>query len=355
MEREEVYNEIEKAFTQKFSWLGKQFSEEFLLSCASYNIQQYSQPPFRVRRHPLLFWIPGWMKSSMLMKAYDLLGPELCTYMSDVTRAAMRGSVDGSHFVVPATLRRPFAICTEFGQMAGGDSEMIQHLLNALEEGVVNVNLIKIGAISIDEMQKAERDYNIKFADKNSFSYHTNWVLMAATYNKRFLIDNAFESRFSVMSPKRKLDSGLIKHVLNSGPFTVSLEAVETFREEITKPNPMESISINLPEKVYDYTKTMRDVGLVVSTMLCKRWWGFEPSDSEIIQCAKNIIETRAKLWRSNKDKIWDALEEQPCSREELAAKTGLSLREVHDALYQLKLLYNPFICEDGVKRYEIK
>ena len=289
------------------------------------------------------------------MKFYDLLGSGLCTYMSDVTRAAMRGSVDGCHFVVPATLRKPFAICTEFGQIAGGDSEMIQHLLNALEEGVVNVNLVKIGAISIDEMQKAEREYKIKFADKNSFSYHANWVLMAATYNKRFLIDNAFESRFSVISPKRKMDKVLIKHVLNSGPFSVSMEAVETLRQEIVNPKPMDSISINLPEGVYDYVTTMRDVGLVVSTMLCKRWWGFEPSDTEIIQYAKELIETRHRTWRSNEDKIWDALEEQPCSREELAAKTGLSLREVHNALYKLKLLYNLAICDDEVKRYEIR
>lgn len=60
MKRPEIYETIVDSFENKYSFLGKQFAEEFLLSVASSNIQKNSKPEFRVRRHLALFWPPAW-------------------------------------------------------------------------------------------------------------------------------------------------------------------------------------------------------------------------------------------------------------------------------------------------------
>lgn len=353
MDRREAYLSIVDSFEKKYSFLGRQWAEEFLLSVASWNLQQYSSPQFRVRRHPLLFWGPGWIKSTLLTKAYDVLGPDLCTYMSDISRAAMRGSVMGNSFVTPATLLRPFAISTEFGQVIGGDTEIVQHLLNALEEGVVSVNLVKVSLLSAEEIARAQRDYNIVFTDKNTFTYRTNWVLMAGTYNRKFLVDNAFESRFIIMTPEKKLDTDLVKHVNRSGPFILDGEAVNTVRREVMLNKSMDA-RINLPEEIYDYKITMRDSGSIASHLLCKKWWGLKTTNDDAVALAKKLIKTREEVWKGAEDKVWESLEEGSKTIDELATDTGVSKRSVYYAIGKLGLRNSKELCPGGIIKYKI-
>jgi len=169
--RSKIYNEIVDAFEQKYFFLGKQFAEEFLLTAASRNIQDYSEPDFRVRRHLLLYWQCSWLKSSLLHKARHLLGRELCMGLSDISNAALRGTVEAGRFISPYTLKRPFAVCTEFGQVVnkGDSSELVQKLLNVLEEGEVEVSLGKISLLTPEERIKAEEKWGIYFIDSNTF------------------------------------------------------------------------------------------------------------------------------------------------------------------------------------------
>jgi len=340
MNRSTIYHNILDAFEHDFSWLGKQFAEEFLLSAASWNIQQYSKPPFRVRRHLLLYWAPGWLKSSLLVRAYDLLSEELCTMMTDITNAALRGTVDYGKFVSPFTLKRPFSVCTEFGQIVSGSdsSELIQKLLNVLEEGVVTVSLGKISQLSRVAKDEAERDYGITFIDDNTFTYRTNWVLLAGTYNRKFLVDNALESRFTLMIPENPLNSGLTKHLISTRQEGIDEETVHNFRRAICEKNEVKSDS-RLPEEIFDNDENFnpRQCSAVLSYKMCRAWWGVKTSPEQLIRLSKAIKSRTSSVWKSADDKVFEAIEGEAKSADEIARETGLSRRQVYYSLKNIR------------------
>lgn len=284
MNRKKIFTEIVSEFEKKYSFLGKQFGEEFLLSVASWNIQHYSLPDFRIRRHLLLLWEPGFVKSSLLLKAYRLLGTENCIPMSDVTNAALRGTVNGGKFVTPYVLVRPFSIATEFGQIMVSDQEIVQKLLNVLEEGIVNVALAKISTLSEEAKDKCVKEHSIEFVDSNKFTYTTDWVLMAATYNEKFMSDHAFKSRFIVLKPTEPLGSKLTKHIIQSKPFVLGDDVVEGFRKELKSEEQVDCM-LKLPDEVFELNPFMsvRDANTIISKALCKKWWGFDTSKEEMI------------------------------------------------------------------------
>lgn len=346
MKRIEIYNEIVKCFEHDFSWLGKQVAEEFLLSAASWNIQTYSNPPFRVRRHLLLFWKPGWLKSCLLERFHTLLGPELCTMMSDITNAALRGTVEAGRFISPFTLKRPFSICTEFGQIIGSadSTELIQKLLNVLEEGIVLVSLGKIGQLSAVQRDEIQEEYGITFIDQNTFTYRTNWVLFAGTYNRKFLVDNAFESRFRLITPDYRLDSKLTKYVINTPQEGVPEDLAIEFRRAIMDKHSVES-HMKLPDEIYEIFEDIdpRSCGQLLSYKLCRAWWGIKTTDEEIIELAKKLKAQSDELWRTADDKVFDALMEGPKTLKQLVEETGLSRRQVYYSLKNIKAtkIYN--------------
>ncbi len=351
MHRSECYNAIVDAFEKKYSWLGKAFAEEFLLTVASWNIQAFSEPEFRIRRHLLLFFEHGWGKSTLLKKASAILGDELCTIMSDVTLAALRGTVEHGQFITPYTLKRPFSICTEFGQIVGGsNTEIVQKLLNVLEEGVVTVSLAKIATLRQCDIDEIMEKHGIKFIDSNTFTYKTNWVLIAGTYNKKFLVDNAFESRFVILMPQGKLDSSLTRHINNSDPFVISEDVVDTLRKEVLSNKPVDCM-VRLPDAVYNYPLTLRDSAQLLSTILCKKWWGIKSSNDEIIDAAREIKKRHDDVWKSSDDKVFDALEAGYNTMDDLINKTGLSKRAIY---YSLKSLRARKVFKEGKAVWEI-
>lgn len=329
MEKKEIYETIVKAFEDKYSWLGRQFVEEFLNSVASWNIQQFSNPDFRIRRHLLLFWPPGYIKSTLLMKGRDILGHEACGHISDVTSAAIRGSVDAGKFRVPVCLKHPITMCTEFGQMVNGESnELVQKLLNILEEGIVTVSLIKAGGLLPAERQKAIEKYGIEFDDDNNFTYTTNWILMAGTYNKKFLSDSALESRFIIMTPERKLDGELTKHINRSKKFVIEEEVKIALRNEmLSKWNVGDYKSPILPDEIYtpEINLSVRESAGLISKVMALKWWGIEMSDEDIISAAKKIKSSSEDIWKSDEDRVFDCVFYEPKSVEDISKEIGIS------------------------------
>lgn len=337
--RRGIYDSVIQAFEDAYSWLGKDFASEFLLSVSSYNIQNHSQAPFRIRRHLMLCWKHSWLKSALLDKAYEILGRGLCATMSDISNAALRGTVESNEFVSPYTLKRPFAICTEFGQLSSGGqtNELIQKLLNVLEEGRVEVSLGKIAFLSNDKRQKAIEDYGIYFLDRNTFSYQTNWILMAATYNKRFLVDNALESRFNIMYPKKPLDNKLTKHIVNAGGFRLDEEVKIALRKELSKEKPIET-NVKLPDLVYEGKPiTPRDCASLLSTILCRSWWNIKTSKDEILQMFEESVRSREEVWRTSEDKVFEAILHQGKTAQEIASELGVTVRQVYYSLGKLR------------------
>jgi hypothetical protein len=354
MKRSEVWDNIIEAFQDKYSFLGEQFAEEFMLTCASWNIQEHSLPDYRIRRHLLLFWIPGWIKSSLLMKAYNVLGDDMCMHMTDVSTAALRGTVESGKFMTPFTLKRPFAVCTEFGQLSSSsDTEIIQKLLNVLEEGVVNVSLGKISWLTAGQRFEIEQKLPITFIDDNTFTYKTNWILMAGTYNKKYLVDNALESRFVVMTPKKVLDSSLAKYINRADPFHLDLDTVNTFRTELLSTDKTD-VTVDLPDEVYDMHPelTMRDTSYLNSYILCKEWWGQDVSKEDIINRAQQYLDSRMSLWSTSQEKLFSCIEQTAKTMGEIMSETGLKKDEIVKTLKAVGA--RATIDKEGKKRWII-
>jgi len=280
--------------------------------------------------------------STLLMKGREILGHEACGHLSDVTTAAIRGSVDSGKFRVPVCLKHPFTVCTEFGQMVngGGDSnELVQKLLNILEEGIVTVSLVKAGGLLIAEREKAIKEYGIEFDSDNNFSYTTNWVLMAGTYNKKFLSDSALESRFIIMTPEKKLDGELTKHINRSGRFEVKEETKLALREEIVSKWSADDFKPRLPDEVYspEINLSIRESAGLISNMLSKRWWGVSMSDDEIIIEAQRIKQSSEDIWKSEEDKVFDCIFYESKDVESIAKETSISIRQVKRYLRNIR------------------
>lgn len=359
MKRSDIYDAVVEPFNKKYNFLGRQFAEELLLSAASWNIQQISKPDFRIRRHLMLFWQPGWVKTSLLLKAYDLFGPDLAIKLSDITVAALRGTVEFGRFVSPYTLKRPFSICTEFGQVISGakDEELVQKLLNVLEEGSVNVSLGKISSLSRAERERVEAEFPVQFIDNNTFHYTTNWVLLAGTYNKKFLVDSALESRFNFLIPEKKLDSGFTKFLVNSGRYEMSEEVAKSFRSEIVSKKEMVT-NIKLPEEIYteDTNFSPRDSGMIISHVLCKAFWGKKLSKDDILDLAKNIRDAREKIWKSAEDKVFDCVFTTAKFPNQIAEETGLTERQVYYSIKKLRNIIEKIHNEDFTRvKYVVK
>jgi hypothetical protein len=355
VQREEIYNDIVTAFSQKYDWLGRQYAEEFLNTAASYNIQKYSNPEFRVRRHLMLCWSAAWLKSSLLKRTYEILGSGLCTLMTDITRAALRGTVEAGQFISPFTLKRPFSICTEFGQIISGSDtgELTQELLNVLEEGLLNVSLGKISYLSAASREDAANKYGIEFLDNNTFTYSTNWILLASTYNRKFLVDNALESRFTIVYPEKKLDNALTKHLVEAGPFTLNTETVLAFRQLLLDDKGIDTRE-KLPHEAYEdeHPLTPRDSGAILSWMLCRKWWGFKTSKDEVLQIIEQIRSRRENLWKTADDKVFDAIESLAKTAEQIAKETDLTKRQVYYSLRNIRA--SRIIDEEGIAKWRL-
>lgn len=296
--------------------------------------------------------------SSLLYKGYELLGEGLCTTMTDISNAALRGTVEAGTFITPYTLKRPFSICTEFGQIvnAGESSDLVQKLLNVLEEGIVEVSLGKISHLTPSQREDAEKDHNIYFVDRNTFRYKTDWILMAATYNKRFLVDNALESRFNIVYPEQKLDSSLTRHIVNSGGFKLDEDIVYAFRKELLKKQEINT-RIKLPDEVYEkYIVTPRDCGNVLSWILCRSWWNLKTSKDDILDKFESMQRSRVEVWKTSEDRVFDCIEMEAKTVNEIVKDITLSKKSIYTALARLKRdgTVSPVIRGDGTKAWKV-
>lgn len=342
-DRSEIYKEIVKSFEQSYVWLGRQVAEEALDSAASWNIQQHQPQKYRVRKHLLLYWEAGFLKSSLLMQIKNLLGDDKAMSISDFTVASLRGSVEGNTFVVPIPLKRPFAICTEFGQIINSShDDLIQQLLNLLEEGVATVSLSKISYLSQGVRDETIQKYPIHFIDDNTFTYNVNWVLMAGTYNQKFLIDSALESRFNIVIPEQKFDKKFTKKIINGKPFSLDLDVVDTFRRMLDEPYKKLNTTINLPDELFemeDLSLNLRQLGNLSSWVLTKRWWGIDITDKDIIDRAMKLYNTSKEIWQTETDKVITLLMNAEKTLEEIIQETNISPTRVVRILKNIRAI----------------
>jgi len=337
--RREIYETVRDAFAEKYSFLGAQVARECLLSAASWNIQKYSEPPFRFRNHVMLTWEPGWVKTTILMKLKKILGDDMVSTCGKVTEAVLRGSVEGGRFSPPKPLRTPILISTEFGQ-TNFEDELLHTFLNLLEEGHTNVSLNKIAQLSESEKSNVQEKYNnrISFKSENEFDLHTNFVFWGATHDPSLLEEHALKSRFNIVTPAEPL-TGEITHAMDNSP---SVEKMLTQDEvnacrRMLKTDAQINTNINIPAPLYKkYTINPRESRDIQGYMAARRWWGLETDPSVLEPYIKHLKQSRKIASLNMDERVLDMLFDNPLSYDEIASRTGLSKVEIYKILQRI-------------------
>ena len=321
-DKQEIAGEIVNAFAHKYSWLGKQFAEELLTSFSSFNIESTFSKQLgheRVRSHLLLFWPQGWLKSSLLLKARDLIGEKYCSLLTDITRAALRGTVEYTEentviFNRPKVLRSNFIIASELGTLtskgASGGEDLNQMMLAMLEESVVSVELSKFAKITDDQRaQIIEDNPGLKFKGNTEIEYETHAVWLAGTYNSKYIMDSAFSSRWEIMIPAQNLDSHLTKYI-GKHRWMLPEDIPAKLQHILNRPTDQKFLDAwneDLPDEVYDVHPNIspRFARAVKVYRVCsKMYWEQDVKTEELVQRMRYVIHSQATSRQSLKDEI---------------------------------------------------
>jgi len=361
IDRKKTYDQIIDAFHTAYSEIGRIVGDEFLLSSASWKIDTswpiykcYHPKDFRVRRHLLLYWPHGWCKSTLIEKMQYLYGDDLSQRVSISSDAALRGTVDGTGkkgvFIAPWIIRRPFNLVSELGHLTKGfDDQVVQTLNELLEDGEATVNLGVIHKIDPTEYAGIESKYKdygtIKFTGDTSYKITMNGIMIAATYDPKFIADQALRSRFNIIRPDPKLLTGKWTRHINdhSGEFYDKLDGgvIEDFRSLIKGPAEVLDIDPEVPEIIYNRYKRInpRDTNAIKSYMRCSKFWGIERSEFEIISYYKGRLASQEEASMSMDNLVQNYIEKRGGAATLKQILDGLNREKsvVYDALKILK------------------
>lgn len=347
-ERKHVYRDIVGAFEDKYSWLGHQAARQLLLSAATWNIDKYSDPPMRYRNHVMLAWERGWLKSSILRKMANILGDEFCSTIGKVTDAAMRGSVSAGQFMPPKPLKSPIVISTEFGQTDFND-ELLNLFLALLEESRTNVALNKIGQLAENSKKNVQNQFDgqIRFEGPNEFEMKTDFVFWGATYDPSKLEDDALRSRFEVVTPVKELDASITQSIDNNR-FQLDNTTIKDVRRMLKSDRKM-STDFKPPSSLYaKYNLIPRESRDVQAHMAARNWWGLDVNPEVMESYIKHLKQSRRISTMSPRDRIFDAIFDNPMTLSELASETRFERQHIFKILNELPT--NQYRDGDSVK-----
>lgn len=225
MVSEGVYHDYVSVLKKIFGAIGERVGDATFLSLVSWKVQDDKYLQYlglgRVRQHILLYWERGWAKSSILIFIKNWLIPSWIRTKigTEGSIAALRGSVVRRRIYIPRLALADVYIVPELASWihpAGGESgsatKMLGVLNVALEEGEVEVDLIKVADILPEEIQMA-KNYGVEITMDGTMKYKTKFVMWAATHSLDFLpksIRDAFLSRFMIIKmPRSVLTSDL--------------------------------------------------------------------------------------------------------------------------------------------------
>jgi hypothetical protein len=337
-ERKQVYQDIRDAFADKYSFLGARSARELLMSAASWNIDKYSNPPFRYRNHVMLTWEPGWVKSTLLRKMQMVLGDDLVSTCGKLTAAVLRGSVSGGKFSPPAPLKAPIVASTEFGQTEFND-ELLNTYLALLEEGKTNVSLNKIAGLSEGAKRNAQKRFDgITFKENNEFDLEVDFVFWGATHDPTLLAENALKSRFNIVAPAEPLTGEVTELMDKSPPITKTLDNT-TIQDVRTIVKSEKEVATNFkpPSQIYrKFSLSPRESRDVQSYMAARNWWGLEVNPDIMIEFIKEHKRSRRVAAMSTKERVKNLIFDNPLTYEEIMTKTGLTKFEIHGILQDI-------------------
>lgn len=343
-ERKQVYETIRDAFAEKYDFLGAQASREMLMSAASWNVNQNSDPPMRFRNHVMLTWSPGWLKSSMLRKMKKVLGDDLVSDCGKFTSAVLRGSLDGGNYSPPLVLKSPIVVSTEFGQTDFGDDELLSSFLALLEEGETNVSLNKLAGMS--ESQKENVEQRFKTGDgtkritfkENNFDLKTDFVFWGATHDPSQLSENALKSRFNVVTPAKPL-TGKVTEAVDSAPSIEKILDNQDIKDVRRMLRSQEEVATNFkpPSKFYtEFSLSPRESRDIQSYMAARNWWGLDVSPKIMRDYTKQLKQSRRIADMTPAERVKNLIFDNPMTYDEIQSETGYSKIEIHNIFEQI-------------------
>ena len=358
MNKKEVYESIVSSFATKHSWLGEQVATEFLLSVATWNIQHYQRPEFRIASNKLFYWDRGWIKSSLMHMLYNLLDDRLAIMITDITRPAFRGSVEetssGAQFVPPLPALYPFIFIAELGSITMKKDEIVQEMLETMESGYGSTRLIKNARLSdVDRKNITDQWPWIKFKDSATITYKADAVYFGATYKAGYITDEAFAERFEAIIPNQPLTSQLTKWSDRHG-FVIDQEAKAKLNEYIAAP-AQALPEPNLPDSLYDKDKFMshRLARNIRAYIMAKQWWGFKTDNEEAFDRYQKMKEGQKRIAMYESDKIAEFLKQHgKATLEEIETELRIPISKIRKDLHEH--IDAKKIVENGVVYYTL-
>jgi hypothetical protein len=344
-----IYKTILRAMEKKYSWLGRQVTEELLDSLASSIIDRCYDLPFRANQHVLLIWDSGWFKSSILSDFQSMMPKEYIGGIGTISDAALRGTVEtaakpGCRFVPPSILSNDFIVVREFGKGLTDDMTLKQTLLNALEDQEVHVSLAKFAQLDSIERRKPELDFkddNFIWDNDTSFTYKTKVTLWAANYTP--IEDAALLSRFNIVYPEKLLDEDLMHYVMTHPYMDVVLEpgvaplfmdiqtAVDGIMANHRPPIPF---SVDLREELKGVKGlSPRVYSNIIKKLMASAWWGFNYDTGQVRALAMSSMMAKTDSQKSFEDDVIDMLKSGWYTLSEIAIRLGIPYSKVYSVL----------------------
>lgn len=358
MNNSEIFKDITNSFEHKHSWLGRQVCEEFLLSLASWNIQHWQKPDFRVATHKLFYWDRGWIKSSLLDMLYKLLDDRLAIRIADITRPAFRGSIntDGetTDFIPPLPVLYFFIFIKELGSITSKKDDLVQEMLEQMESGEGSTRLVKFSRLSKEAKKEIEAKWPwIKFKDNATLTFKSDNVYIAATYKANYITDEAFAERFEVILPEKPLTSELTKWSDRHG-FILNPDTVASLNQRIVMQGRIIS-EPNLPDDLYDKERFLSHRGArnIRAFLMARDWWGLSTDNTLVYDRYTKMKLGQKRITMYEADKVAEALRQHGKSTlEELSTELNMPISRIRKAL--ITDLDARRVIENGSEYYSI-
>ena len=346
-----VYFDVVKYFKELFGVLGEMASDELMLSLASWRLQKTLPKSIdvgRIRKHVLLFWRKGWLKSTILRVFSDLL-PNFIrkTFLSDASRQSLTGSAVGDKFKPPEFKVNDIIIIPEMTSIFDNfDSKFIGAFLTALEEGRIAVSYVKFSNLSEEEIVDAFGEYEIVIRN-GRIEYDVDSVVWCGAHTYATLerhLRDAFIDRFTVVSPEPDVfNNEFVNKVLGFKrdlSFEISLRAniekkLNSIKFDIDDYNYIFSIVKEVCSDFYQPISP-RFISEVQKTGVSFYAWNDTASKSEIVEYITDKIIKYSKASIPVDDKMVSLLRSRPVSVDELKEFSDYGFTDIYKFLKRI-------------------
>jgi hypothetical protein len=334
---------------------GEVGASELMLSLATLFLQRTNHFDGRIRKHVLLHWQHGWLKTTILLVMKDILPDFIkANYSTKVTEAALRGSVAGGRFYPPEIKVSDVVIYPELSSiMNAQDAELVGNLLSALEEGRVRVSLVRFHELDEYGLQDAAK-YGINVSE-GRISYTTDVIVWAASHTLDNIVPSlrrAFLDRFSIVSIPQYLLTTKLASRIRRRQRDRNLEA--ELRQELSR---FFKKDFTLPDKgeVHDVIDSvLSNVTVTVNPRL--QYELFKTGLAYLLYGKENLrglLKCKLSQYLSmprSKQEVLEGVISTPKTQEEILRETGWSRATFYRVLEHVP--YQLVRGEDGSARY---